>query len=58
MWMTFKCGVVGIPYGGGKGGVTCNPLELSNSELERLTRNYLKAINTMVGPDKDIPAQM
>ncbi len=56
MWMTFKCGVVGIPYGGGKGGVTCNPLELSNSELERLTRNYLKAINTMVGPDKDIPA--
>lgn len=56
MWMTFKCAVVGIPYGGGKGGVCCNPADLSKTELERLTRNYLRAINTMVGPDKDIPA--
>jgi glutamate dehydrogenase len=56
MWMTFKCAVVGIPYGGAKGGVCCNPAELSKAELERLTRSYLRAINTMVGPDKDIPA--
>ena len=56
MWMTFKCAVVGIPYGGAKGGVCCNPADLSKGELERLTRNYLRAINTMVGPEKDIPA--
>lgn len=56
MWMTFKCAVVGIPYGGSKGGITCNPSELSKGELERLTRNYLRAINTIVGPEKDIPA--
>ena len=56
MWMTFKCAVVGIPYGGAKGGITCNPAELSKGELERLTRNYLRAINAIVGPEKDIPA--
>ncbi|NLU09565.1 MAG: Glu/Leu/Phe/Val dehydrogenase [Tepidanaerobacter acetatoxydans] len=56
MWMTFKCAVVGIPYGGAKGGVCCNPADLSKGELERLTRGYLRAINTVVGPEKDIPA--
>lgn len=55
-WMTFKCAVVGIPYGGGKGGVICNAGELSRSELERLTRGYVRAISDMVGPEKDIPA--
>jgi len=56
MWMTFKCAVVGIPYGGGKGGVCCNPAELSKNELERLTRGYLRAISDIIGPEKDIPA--
>ncbi|MGI6037520.1 MAG: Glu/Leu/Phe/Val family dehydrogenase [Limnochordia bacterium] len=56
MWMTFKCGVVGLPYGGGKGGVVCNPKELSQGELERLSRGYFAAIAPIVGPEKDIPA--
>lgn len=56
MWMTFKCGVVGIPFGGGKGGVICNPKELSQNELERLSRAYINAIAQNIGPDKDIPA--
>ncbi|MDW7651679.1 MAG: Glu/Leu/Phe/Val dehydrogenase [Bacillota bacterium] len=56
MWMTFKCGVVGLPYGGGKGGVICNPKELSNGEMERISRAYFEAISVIVGPDKDIPA--
>ncbi|MFO7151777.1 MAG: Glu/Leu/Phe/Val dehydrogenase [Bacillota bacterium] len=55
-WMTFKCAVVGIPYGGGKGGVRCNPKELSQSELERLSRGYFRAISPIIGPEKDIPA--
>ncbi|HHW02776.1 MAG TPA: Glu/Leu/Phe/Val dehydrogenase [Thermoanaerobacterales bacterium] len=55
-WMTFKCAVVGIPYGGGKGGVICNPKELSKGELERLSRGYFKAISPIIGPEKDIPA--
>lgn len=55
-WMTFKCAVVGIPYGGGKGGVRCNPKELSKGELERLSRGYFRAISTIIGPEKDIPA--
>ena len=55
-WMTFKCAVVGIPYGGGKGGVTVNPKELSLAELERLSRAYISAIADFVGPDSDIPA--
>ncbi|WP_422448725.1 Glu/Leu/Phe/Val family dehydrogenase [Thermoanaerobacterium sp. DL9XJH110] len=55
-WMSFKCAVVGIPYGGGKGGVICNPKELSKGELERLARGYFKAISPIIGPEKDIPA--
>ncbi|MCL6478072.1 MAG: Glu/Leu/Phe/Val dehydrogenase [Peptococcaceae bacterium] len=56
MWMTFKCAVVGLPYGGGKGGVICDPKELSPGELERLSRGYIQAIAPIVGPEKDIPA--
>lgn len=55
-WMTFKCGVVGIPYGGGKGGVAVNPKELSQRELERLARGYARAIAPVIGERKDIPA--
>ncbi|HHW43782.1 glutamate dehydrogenase [Desulfofundulus thermobenzoicus] len=56
MWMTFKCAVVGLPYGGSKGGVVCNPRELSPGELERLSRGYVRAIAEIVGAEKDIPA--
>lgn len=56
MWMTFKCALVGIPYGGAKGGVVVNPDELSQSELERLSRAYIENIASMIGPEKDIPA--
>ena len=56
MWMTFKCGVLGLPYGGGKGGVVVDPRTLSQSELERLSRAYFAAISSIIGPDKDIPA--
>jgi glutamate dehydrogenase len=56
IWMTFKCGVLGLPYGGGKGGVTCDPKELSAGELEKLSRGYIRAIAPYVGADKDIPA--
>lgn len=56
MWMTWKCAVVDIPYGGGKGGVVCNPKEMSNGELERLSRGYIRAISQIIGPEKDIPA--
>ena len=56
MWMTFKCGVVGLPYGGGKGGVICNPKEMSQGELERVSRGFIEAISSIIGPDKDIPA--
>jgi len=55
-WMTWKCAVVNIPYGGGKGGVTCNPKEMSLGELERLTRRYTSAILPLIGPEQDIPA--
>lgn len=55
-WMTFKCAVVGIPYGGAKGGVICDPSELSKQELEKLTRGYVRAISSIIGPKKDIPA--
>ncbi len=55
-WMTFKCALVGIPYGGAKGGILCNPKELSNSELERLSRGFIAAISPIIGPEKDIPA--
>jgi len=54
--MTFKCAVVGIPYGGGKGGVKCNAKEMSQGELERLTRRYVQAVYQIIGPDHDIPA--
>lgn len=56
MWMTMKCNLIGLPYGGGKGGVIVNPKELSKGELERLSRGYIRAIVEAVGPDKDIPA--
>lgn len=56
LWMTFKCAVVGIPYGGGKGGVVCNPKELSPTELERLSRGFIQLIADFIGPDVDIPA--
>ena len=55
-WMTWKCAVAGIPFGGGKGGITCNPKELSEGELERMTRRYFSEIMPIVGPEKDIPA--
>ena len=55
-WMTWKCAVVDIPYGGAKGGVKCNPHKMSQSELERLTRAYTQAMHDVFGPDKDIPA--
>ncbi|WP_026478939.1 Glu/Leu/Phe/Val family dehydrogenase [Alkaliphilus transvaalensis] len=55
-WMTFKCGVVGVPYGGGKGGITVNPSELSKGELERLARGFSRAISPIIGERKDIPA--
>ena len=56
MWMTWKCAVVGIPYGGGKGGVIVDPKKLSQKELEGLTRRFFTEIEILVGPEKDIPA--
>lgn len=56
MWMSVKCGVVGLPYGGGKGGIICDPREMSLGELERLSRAYVRAVSQVVGPTKDIPA--
>ncbi len=56
MWMTWKCAVVDIPYGGGKGGIACNPKEMSRREIERLTRRYTTAILPIISPDQDIPA--
>lgn len=56
MWMTFKCGVVGLPYGGAKGGVIVDPNELSACELEQLSRGYVKAIAPIIGEKRDIPA--
>jgi glutamate dehydrogenase (NAD(P)+) len=55
-WMTWKCAVVDIPYGGAKGGVRCNPREMSKGEIERLVRAYTVAMIDVFGPDKDIPA--
>jgi len=55
-WMTWKCSVVGIPFGGAKGGVICNPHELSKSELERITRRYTTSILDILGPERDVPA--
>lgn len=56
IWMTWKCSVVGIPYGGAKGGIVCNPKEMSVNEIERLTRGYTRAISDYIGPMVDIPA--
>jgi glutamate dehydrogenase (NAD(P)+) len=56
MWMTWKCATVNLPYGGAKGGVRVNPKELSQGELERLTRRYATEIAPLIGPDRDIPA--
>ncbi len=55
-WMTWKCAVVGLPLGGGKGGVRCNAKEMSKTELERLTRSYTRAMSKFIGPYTDIPA--
>jgi glutamate dehydrogenase (NAD(P)+) len=56
MWMTWKCAVVGIPYGGGKGGVIVDPKKLSRRELENLSRRFFTEIEVLIGPEKDIPA--
>jgi glutamate dehydrogenase (NAD(P)+) len=56
MWMTWKCAVVGIPYGGGKGGVIVDPKKLSQKELEALSRRFFTEIEVLVGPERDIPA--
>jgi len=55
-WMTWKTAVVDIPYGGGKGGVICNPKELSQGELERISRGFIRAVGRFVGPERDVPA--
>ncbi len=56
MWMTWKCATVGIPYGGAKGGIICNPKEMSRSELERMTRRFTTEISSIIGPKEDILA--
>ncbi|MDF2668459.1 MAG: Glu/Leu/Phe/Val dehydrogenase [Paenibacillus sp.] len=56
LWMTLKCGIFDLPYGGGKGGIICDPRQMSLSEVERLARGYVRAISQIVGPNKDIPA--
>jgi glutamate dehydrogenase (NAD(P)+) len=55
-WMTWKCAVVNIPFGGGKGGVVCDPSKMSKSELERLTRRYAADLSDLFGPESDVPA--
>lgn len=56
MWMTWKCAVVGLPYGGAKGGVVCDPHTMSLGEIERMTRRFTSEISLIIGPEKDIPA--
>jgi glutamate dehydrogenase (NAD(P)+) len=56
MWMTWKCALIGIPYGGAKGGVAVDPRLLSRNELERVSRRYISEILPIIGPEKDIPA--
>lgn len=56
MWMSLKCGITDLPYGGGKGGIQCDPRSMSFAELERLSRGYVRAVSQIVGPTKDIPA--
>ncbi len=55
-WMTWKCAVVNVPFGGGKGGIICDPIQMSLGELERLTRRYTAELIDFIGPDKDVPA--
>src|SRR4249919_1506005 len=55
-WMTWKCAVAGIPFGGGKGGVICDPHKMSKRELEAMTRRYIAEIADLIGPEKDVPA--
>src|SRR5262245_65430913 len=55
-WMTWKCALMGIPFGGAKGGVVCSPKDMSEGELERMTRRYTSEIIMEIGPEKDIPA--
>jgi len=55
-WMTWKCAVVNIPFGGGKGGIACDPEKLSKGELERLTRRYAADLSDLFGPESDVPA--
>jgi glutamate dehydrogenase len=56
IWMSLKCGITNLPFGGGKGGIICDPRQMSLRELERLSRGYVRAISQIVGPNKDIPA--
>lgn len=56
IWMSIKCGIFGLPYGGAKGGIICDPRTMSTTEQERLARGYVRAISQIVGPTKDIPA--
>ncbi|HBH87009.1 MAG TPA: glutamate dehydrogenase, partial [Syntrophaceae bacterium] len=55
-WMTWKCALLDLPLGGGKGGVVCNPIELTRGELERLSRTYVDRVWQIIGPEKDVPA--
>ncbi len=56
MWMSVKCALLNLPYGGGKGGIACDVDQLSDGEIERLSREYIRAVSLVIGPDKDIPA--
>ena len=58
MWMTWKCSLVGLPLGGAKGGVACDPIDLSRNELQSMTRRYTAEILNFIGPDVDVPAPM
>lgn len=58
MWMTLKCGIVNLPYGGGKGGIVCDPRQMSIHEVERLSRGYVRAISQFVGRTKIFQHQM
>src|SRR5262249_33554767 len=55
-WMTWKCAVIDVPFGGAKGGVCCNPKELSEADLRRITRRYVSDLGDLIGPHTDIPA--
>src|SRR4029450_408521 len=55
-WMTWKCAVVNLPFGGAKGGIICDPKQLSSGELERITRRYTASLIDILGPDRDVPA--